>query len=307
MFEIQNVRLIFRKTVAPCIKPSAFIVCLSTALSFNPAFAVTAERLNPGWAPASSERLVKLPVTYLKKTVDRDFANSSLAQAFYRNQDRVKLKIETLQDLQTSISRTNDDALRIELRHQFLAEKQAYLELVAEDQKFRRTRAKTQITLYEKLLKQQHRKNGSLSPQKAKLLSKQAEAASRFNASVVNIDTNLFRFSNFGESRYARDYAKNANAIARLVEAINKHPVTRLKKTLPAGMGRSEYIRQLITENEVKLAILDQEKELWGYMAKVVSLDARSLAESLPGTFKNQGSDPAIDNTPSGAIKFFVN
>ena len=41
MFEIQNVRLIFRKTVVPCIKPSAFIVCLSTALSFNPAFAVT--------------------------------------------------------------------------------------------------------------------------------------------------------------------------------------------------------------------------------------------------------------------------
>ena len=304
MFEIQNTSLIFRKSLVRCIKPLACLVCLCTA---SPAFAVSTEGVKPDWAPTSSERLVKLPVTYLKKTVDRDFANSSLAQAFYQNQDRVKLKIETLQDLQTSISRTNDDILRIELRHQFLAEKQAYLDLVAEDQKFRRTRAKTQINLYEKLLKQQHQKNGSLTPQKAKLLAKQGAAASRFNASVANVDTNLFRFSRFGESRYARDYAKNANAIARLVEAINKHPVTSLNKSLPAGMGRSEYIRQLITDNEVRLAILDQEKELWGYMAKVVSLDARSLAESLPGAFKNEGSDPAPDNSPSGVIKFFVN
>ena len=221
MFEIQDVSLILRKLLLQCIRSLAFIVGLSTSVSLNPAFAVSTERAIPGWAPASSERLVKLPVTYLKKTVDRDFANSSLAQAFYKNQDRVKLKIETLQDLQTSISRTTDDALRIELRHQFLAEKQAYLALVAKDQKFRRTRAKTQIELYEKLLRQQHQKNGSLSPQKAKLLEKQGVAARRFNASVVNIDTNLFRFSTFGESRYARDYAKNANAIARLVEAIN--------------------------------------------------------------------------------------
>ncbi len=35
----------------------------------------------PNWQPQASERLVRLPADYMKKAVDRDFANSELAAA----------------------------------------------------------------------------------------------------------------------------------------------------------------------------------------------------------------------------------
>jgi len=246
-------------------------------------------------------------MNYLKKTIDRDFANSALADAIYKNQDRVRLKIETLQDLRTSISRASDEAMRVELRHQYLAEKQAYLELVAEDQRYRRRRVQIQVKLYENLLRKLQQREGAVSQQKAALLVKQDAAEKRFNTTVATIDTGLFRSSNLEESKYAQDYARNAEAIARLVEVIRKHPMSRVNKSVSGEMSKADYIRQLITENEAKIAILDQEKQLWGYMAKVVSLDARALADSLPDVFKTEARDLERENKPAHAIEFFIN
>lgn len=306
MFDCTNINTLKVPTCAQLLVLGALTVCVGVLIAAGPLSANTRTG-NAVWAPTSSERLVKLPMNYLKKTVDRDFANSGLADAIYKNQDRVKLKIETLQDLRTSISRAPDEAMRVELRHQYLAEKQAYLELVAEDQRYRRRRVQIQVKIYENLLRKLQQREGGVSQQKAALLVKQDAAAKRFNTSVATIDTGLFRSSNLKESKYARDYARNADAIARLVEAIRKHPMTRMNKSVAGEMSKEEYIRQLISENEAKIAILDQEKKLWGYMAKVVSLDARALADSLPSVFKNEVSDLVGENKPARAIEFFIN
>ncbi|MBS41429.1 MAG: hypothetical protein CMM83_06915, partial [Rhodospirillales bacterium] len=165
---------------------------------------------NSNWAPTSSERLIKLPPNYLKKSIDRDFEKSGLANALYQNQDSISLKIETLRDIKSSIGQTDDAELKIELRHQYLAEKQAYLELVAKDQKFRRKRTETKLKLYEKLLRGLNRKKKSLTPQKARLLEQQIKAKKRFNESIYEVDKKLFQHGVMEESKYARNYAKNA-------------------------------------------------------------------------------------------------
>ena len=258
---------------------------------------------NSDWAPTSSERLIKLPPNYLKKSIDRDFDKSGLANALYQNQDSIGLKIETLRDIQNSIRQTDDAELKIELRHQYLAEKQAYLELVSKDQKFRRKRTETKLKLYENLLKGIHRKKKSLTPQKARLLEQQTKAKKRFNASIYEVDKKLFQYGVMEESKYARNYAKNADAIHRLIQAIKNHPSSELAGPHQEGQSKSDFIRQIMHGLEANLAILDQEKQILGYMAKVVSLDARALAESLPEAQVVRKDS----NKPLKAIEFFIN
>lgn len=255
------------------------------------------------WTPSSSERLVKLPPNYLKKSVDRDFEKSGLAQALYKNQDSITLKIDTLKDIQGSISQTNDAELKTELRHQYLAEKQAYLELVAKDQNFRRKKTETTLKLYEKLLQDLNRKKNQLSPQKTKLLENQIGAQKRFNASMYEVNKKLFRSGVFEESKYTRDYAKNADAINRLVQTIKNHPSSEHYGSRQNGQSKADFVIQLIQGLEASLAILDQEKQILGYMAKVVSLDARALAEALPETQKFKKET----NRPLQGLEFFLN
>ena len=59
---------------------------LCGAIILLPSFAISeAKPINDinsaKWQPQSSERLVKLPPSYLKKSLDRDFAGSGLGQA----------------------------------------------------------------------------------------------------------------------------------------------------------------------------------------------------------------------------------
>ena len=95
-----------------------------------------------GWSPTSSERLAKLPAHYLKKALDRDFQSSGLAAALSDTESMIGLKKQTLADLRAAVDQAQGD-LRIELRHQFLAEKRAYLDLVAKHQDLRKRRLKT--------------------------------------------------------------------------------------------------------------------------------------------------------------------
>ena len=106
---------------------------LATSLLVSPAFAGA----QPGWTPKSSERLVKLPATYLKKTLDHDFSQSELGTALQNTEEEGSLKARTLGDLQGAIERA-DGELQVELRHQFLAEKRSYLDLMSRKNQMRR-------------------------------------------------------------------------------------------------------------------------------------------------------------------------
>ena len=141
------------KNIAPRASARARVMIAASAIALVMVISsgpVEASR-DADWAPRSSERLTKLPASYIKKSVDKDFANSSLALALGEANDQIALKGQTLQDLQGAIDRA-DGELRIDLQHQFLAEKQGYLKLVSGAQDLRRRRAETKIRVYERLL-----------------------------------------------------------------------------------------------------------------------------------------------------------
>lgn len=287
------------------IHRAASAAILALALASAPAFAAPSDGDNGAWMPTSSERLIKLPAGYLKKAVEHDFARSSLAARLTDTDSQVRLKVQTLEDLQGAIERA-DDELKIELRHQFLAEKQAYLKLIAEHQEIRRQRAMTKIRTYRKLLGKLKAKRGRMTPQRVALIEKQQHALQRFEGSIAKVDTKLFTSSLTTESRYAREYAKNIAAIERLVEAINAHPMNAQAELDGTPVDKADFIRQLIAEDEAELAILGQERSVLGFMAKLVSLDALALSDVVTGEDLADGDSELPKGALTSAVDYFV-
>jgi hypothetical protein len=235
---------------------------------------------SPTWTPEASERLVKLPSSYLKKAIDRDFEGSELATALSDINTQIRLKTQTLSDLQKAVEKAEGD-VKVELRHQFLAEKREFIKLMGERQEFSRKQVETKIRLFENLLGKLDSRAAGMSPAKADILKKQESARKRFESSLASVDMKLFGSAGMEETRYAKDYAKNMTAIERLVDSLKAHPMNAETEIDGETVTKEEYIRHQIADNQATLALLDQEGTILGYMAKLVALDAMALAEQV--------------------------
>ena len=256
------------------------------------------------WNPVVSERLIKLPANYLKKAVDHDFAKSALASAISDNRELTRLKTMTLQDLQSAIEAAEGE-LRVELWHQFLAEKRAYLELVARTQDLRRRQADTKIRLYGKMLDKLGRKAAAMTPQHEALIEKQKVAQKRFQSSIGAVDMKLFGNAAMSQSKYSQEYSKNLASIERLVAAIESHPMNRRAEIDGKAVSKQDYLRQVVSEAEADVALLDQEETVLGYMAKLIALDAMALSDAVVAEeFATEG--PVKAASINSVIDFFV-
>ena len=212
-----------------------------------PASAATSA-VSPNWSPRASEKLVKLPSTVFKKSIEHNFRESGLGLAIKSLEDDERLKIDTLVDLKNAID-TAQGETRTELRHQLLAEKRAFIEMVAEKNALKR---KHLLTVY--------------------LLS-------RFQSSFDNVDVAIFKASSGRESKYTVKYAENVAAIEKLYARINNHKMNTSVEVEGQALTKSEYVRHLLSESQADMALLNQEDTILGYMAKNVAYDALALSE----------------------------
>lgn len=289
-------------------RPMAPRLLAGVALALVLALAVPAvaktEIADPSWQPQASERLVKLPADHLRKSLDADFARSELGEAVRQVESDIALKAQTLADLQSAIERAKGD-VRTELRHQFLAEKQQYIGLVARRHDLGRKHFKTREKLFEQLLEKLGRDESRSSPARLELMEKQELARKRFAASLAKVDLQLLATSAAPESRYAREHARNTAAIETLAQAIREHPANREPTIDGEAMTKQDYIRQLLADAQAGLALLDQEETILGYMAKLVGLDASALSDELAEPEPAAGA-PKEKAGLAGAVDFFV-
>ncbi|WP_135075477.1 hypothetical protein [Terasakiella sp. SH-1] len=260
----------------------------------------------PNWTPQSSERLVKLPPSYLKKSIDHDFANSALGSAIAEKEENISLKGGTLGDLQKAIE-TADGDVRGELRHQFLAEKRNYLSMMSERNDLRRKHLRTKKRLFDDMMDRLSQEEGAMTPEKEELIELQKAAAERFESSLAQVDQRLFEAPELEESKYSKAYAQNRTAIEQLVARIENH---RMNQSPVSENGveltREEHVRRMMADVQTELAVLDQEETILGYMAKLVALDAMALAEEgLDEELLD--SDVAVTSmTPAKNVSFFL-
>jgi hypothetical protein len=259
---------------------------------------------DPTWQPQSSERLVKLPATYIKRSLEQDLVRSELGQALRDIDAEIAFKAETLADLQGAIAASNGE-VRADLRHQFLVEKREYIGLVSRKIELRRKALEQKTGVLETLMKRAGQEAESLTPARRELIDRQAAARERFQSSLSGVDMELLETSVAPESKYATQFAGNLAAIDSLSRAIADHPMSRGPELEGMPVTREDYLRQMIADSQAELELIGQEETILGYMAKLVALDASALSEQVADAEFIDSNVP----TPAGltdAVKYFT-
>ena len=285
------------------IRVATCLLTLALLADATPSSAATEPRHGP-WNPVASEKLIKLPGSYLKKAIENDFSNSGLAAALRDTEISMGLKSQTLADLQSAIDQA-DGELKVDLQHQFLAEKRDYLELVGQHQDLRREQMATKMRLYEKLLGKLSRDNAAMTPARQALVEKQDDAKRRFENSISKVDMKLFSTPMISESKYAVEYSKNVVAVERLVQAIKAHPMNAQSEINGRAVTKQEFLRQAVADTQAELAIVDQEETILGYMAKLIALDALALTEAVADGDGELADEKQTSNLAS-AVDYFI-
>ena len=257
----------------------------------------------PTWQPRFSERLVKLPASTLKKSLDRDFSGSALARAMRDANEALGLKVQTLEDLRSAIDEAEGE-VKVELRHQFLAEKREYLDLLKSHQDLRRRHLDTRIKVYGRLLGKLTREQSAQTPERASLIEKQDEARTRLERTVDAVDMKLFGTPATPESKYSREYARNLGAMNALITDIKAHPKAHEGVADLGSVSKPEFVRRLVADSEAERALLDQEGQILGHMAKLVALDAMALADDLQVAESDDNGPEAASVT--AAVDLFI-
>ena len=283
------------------IGPSLALALAMTAP--NTALAKAADL--PSWRPVASEKLIKLPANYLKKSLDHDFAQSPLSGAIQDADSEIGLKGQTLEDLASAIQQA-DGELAVELRHQFLAQKREFITLMKRKADLRQRHMLTKQRTLEKLLKKLGREKGAMTPARVQLASQQEKARSRFQGSLAKVDLTVLSAPTVPESRYAQEYAGNMSAVEALVAAISSHPMNVRAQMAGQPATKADFIRQMLADTQAGVAILEQEQNIIGYMAKLVALDAMALSESVMDAELGDSDLPSV-SSPASAVKYFVN
>ena len=287
------------------VRAVAGLALALAAASIGPAGALAEiPRPDPSWRPEVSERLVKLPASYLKKSLDRDFAKSGLGLALEGLDDDIGFKSRTLSDLNGAIGKA-DGAVRTELRHQFLAEKRAYLELVANKHALRRKHVAAKKRVLEGLMRRLVADKAAMTPAREKLIQSQVAARQRFEATVPAVDIKLLATSAAPESRYSREYGKNLTAMETLMRAIDDHPMNAQPVIDGQAVSKADYLRQLIADTDAEIALIQQEESILGYMAKLIALDATALSEQV-GDAERIDSDVTERTGITSVVDLFV-
>ncbi|CCQ75282.1 hypothetical protein [Magnetospira sp. QH-2] len=280
---------------------------LLAALMLGTALTLTAAPVlaNPSWHPQSSERLIKLPPSYLQKSLDNDFARSALGQALTTTEQDLSLKTGTLGDLQRAID-TAEGEVRLDLRHQFLAEKREYLNLISERNEMRRKHLKVKRKLFDRMMDKLAEEADDPSGTRQQLIAQQQAARKRFQTSMDVVDQRIFETSMATESKYASQYSQNMQAMEKLLARIKHHDMNQMAEDDDGQpLTRKEHLRRMASDIQTELAMLDQEETMIGYMAKLVALDAMALTEDgLDAELAD--SDVATVASPVTNLNFFL-
>jgi len=289
------------------ISRAAVITLTGAALLAGTSALATA---SSGWQPQISEKVLVLPQKQIERAIQRDFAGSALASDMLNIDQQIAAEVTNIQSLSEDQHLYEGDAA-IEVRHQVLAGKRAYIGLMGEQISLKRSKLRTKLRLYQHLARTARRDASSLEDQREMTAAIDA-AQERAGRVESELREELFYSTNLPESKFSEDYASNRQAIETLQAAIASHPFSQMDAGLDAPANKVEALDRLAMNVEAELAILDMEDEVLGHMAKLLSLDAMAFAEEVAERAYLSDDGQALDavpdyRSPSAGVKLFVN
>ena len=278
------------------------LIILSTSLYSMPSLANN----NLGeWKPQIVEKMYILPPKHLNKVLNNDFNRSLLALNLQNTDNNIKNKIEKISKLNSLLSGTSKQE-NLEINHQIIVNKRDYIKDMNNLLIMKKQKLSTKKIFFQKIKKNIQGK--SLNNQNSSdFLSNKKIAIKR----AQKLDFKILENTSYNlskKSKYFEQYQVNKDAVKKLKLAIQNHPMSNKNILSKDPKNKMDTINNYIHNIETEIAVLEMKEEMINYMAKIVALDAMSLAEKVAFTSENEnGVISSNFNDPINVISVFTN
>ena len=269
-------------------------------------FQAIANLSNGEWQPQIVEKMYILPPKQLDRVLNNDFRNSSLYLNLKTADDKIKSRYSKIDQLNKSIPQFKGDE-QIELKHQVIVEKKEYITDMSERLKIKREHLLTKKRFFEKIKRKTLFQKGNQNfKAQSKFQASREKALQRSKKLDKKISNLLIGNNMSNNSKYFSEYQKTMLAMQKLETKIKSHPKFQENDLLMNSENKLESLNVFIDKLESDLSVLALKEQVLTKMAKLVSLDAMELADSLQINI-SQGNEFKDVNDPSDSINLFLN
>ena len=261
---------------------------------------------NGEWQPQIVEKMYILPPKQLDRVLNNDFRNSSLYLNLKTADDKIKSRYSKIDQLNKSIPQFKGDE-QIELKHQVIVEKKEYITDMSERLKIKREHLLTKKRFFEKIKRKTLFQKGNQNfKAQSKFQASREKALQRSKKLDKKISNLLIGNNMSNNSKYFSEYQKTMLAMQKLETKIKSHPKFQENDLLLNSENKLESLNIFIDKLESELSVLALKEQVLAKMAKLVSLDAMELADSLQ-TNISQGNELKDVNDPADSVTLFLN
>lgn len=261
---------------------------------------------NGEWQPQIVEKMYILPPKQLDRVLNNDFRNSSLYLNLKTADDKIKSRYSKIDQLNKSIPQFKGDE-QIELKHQVIVEKKEYITDMSERLKIKREHLLTKKRFFEKIKRKTLFQKGNQNfKAKSKFQASREKALKRSKKLDKKISNLLIGNNMSNNSKYFSEYQKTMLAMQKLETKIKSHPKFQENDLLLNSENKLESLNVFIDKLESELSVLALKEQVLTKMAKLVSLDAMELADSLQINI-SPGNEFKDINDPTDSVNLFLN
>ena len=261
---------------------------------------------NGEWQPQIVEKMYILPPKQLDRVLNNDFRNSSLYLNLKTADDKIKSRYSKIDQLNKSIPQFKGDE-QIELKHQVIVEKKEYITDMSERLKIKREHLLTKKRFFEKIKRKTLFQKGNQNfKAQSKFQASREKALQRSKKLDKKISNLLIGNNMSNNSKYFSEYQKTMLAMQKLETKIKSHPKFQENDLLLNSENKLESLNVFIDKLESELSVLALKEQVLTKMAKLVSLDAMELADSLQINV-SPGNEFKDVNDPTDSINLFLN
>ena len=269
-------------------------------------FQAMANLSNGEWQPQIVEKMYILPPKQLDRVLNNDFRNSSLYLNLKTADDKIKSRYSKIDQLNKSIPQFKGDE-QIELKHQVIVEKKEYITDMSERLKIKREHLLTKKRFFEKIKRKTLFQQGNQNFKAQSKFQVSREKALQRSKKLDKKISNLLIGNNMSNnSKYFSEYQKTMLAMQKLETKIKSHPKFQENDLLLNSENKLESLNVFIDKLESELSVLALKEQVLTKMAKLVSLDAMELADSLQINI-SPGNEFKDVNDPTDSVNLFLN
>ena len=279
-----------------------FLIILS--VSFYTANSLAQSNVN-GWKPQIVEKMYVLPPKHLNKVLNNDFNKSLLAINLQNTDNKIKNRIEKISELNSLLPGSSKEE-GLEIQHQIIINKRDYIKDMNDLLIMKKEKLNTKKIFFKKI-KKKFKGNSLKNKTTSNFLNNKSTAIQRSQKLDFKILENT-SYNLSKRSKYFKQYQINKDAVKKLKLAIEKHPMSNKNILYKDPLNKVEAINNYVHEIDTEIAVLEMKEQMINYMAKIVALDAMSLAEKVAFDDENNNKVvPTNFNDPVNVISVFTN